>query len=177
MNRTTTGPGDLADVLRVLLLLQAALFLVLAIEALVFAGFFGPAAAGAAALSLAVTLGLLFARARLHRLARRGRRLLVAFEGFLLAIAALDALLAYLMADQLLGLMPALTRGVLPVVIVLLLRRLNPGSAEPAQPVLEAPLAAAAGSSAPGVSASGVSAPGVSASGVSGPATSAGGAA
>jgi hypothetical protein len=136
MNRTTTGPGDLADVLRVLLLLQAALFLVLAIEALVFGGLFGPTALGGAALSLAVALGLLAARARLERLGRRGRRLLLGLQGVLLAGAVLDTLLAYLMADQLLGLVPALTRGVLPVAIVVLVRQVGRTPAGAALPGL-----------------------------------------
>lgn len=151
MNRMTTGPGDLLDVLRVLLLLQAALYLVFAIEALVFAGFFGPSALGAVALSLAVTLGLLIARARLDRLARRGRRLLAGFEGLLLAVAVLDAGLALLAAGQLLGLVPALTRGVLPIAIVLLLRRLVRTPAEPASPAFEATHPPAADALDPGV--------------------------
>lgn len=134
MNRTTTGPGDLLDVLRVLLLLQAALFLVAAIEGLVFQAFFGPTALGSGALSLLVGGGLLVARARLGRLARRGRRLLVGFEGFVLTIAVLETALALVMAGQLLGLVPAITRGLLPIAIVVLVRRLGRTVAEPGVP-------------------------------------------
>lgn len=140
MNRSTS-PADLLDVLRVLLLLQVSLFVVAAIEAAAFVGFFGPGGLGSVVLSLAAATFVLVTRRRLDRLGRRGRRALVALEVVLVGSLALDTILALAMAGQVPGLMPAITQGLLPIAIVRLVRRAAaiPGGTPPADTVPSEP--------------------------------------
>ncbi|HKW78102.1 MAG TPA: hypothetical protein VJQ09_03320 [Candidatus Limnocylindria bacterium] len=111
----------LRDVIRVLLLVQAAILLASTIEAFVFSGFFAGGSRLTVVLSGAAALTVLFARSRLDGSLRR--RLLYMVEGFIVATFGLDMLLALLMTHASPPLVAILTAFALPLAIVALLRR------------------------------------------------------
>lgn len=116
--------SELIGVLRVLLLLQGAVALLNTLEAM-----FWEAAAPTGALiptillSGAVSVTLLALAAGVGRPWRRARRLILIVESFVLLFALLDLGLALAIAHAPLGLVAILTRLVLPIAVIKILRR------------------------------------------------------
>jgi hypothetical protein len=122
MERTTGQAGDLVEVVRVLVLMQGAILVATTIEAAIFSVAFGPAAGpgvlltgGAAVLTLATSRGL--GRGR-----RWARRLTVGAECAILAGAILELALSVLLAGATFGIVPTLTRLVVPIVVIVAIR-------------------------------------------------------
>jgi hypothetical protein len=115
-------PSDeLLDVIRVLLLIQAAILVATTIEAVIW-GLAFRAPAATALLSGIAAVGLLIGRARLRAEGAGTRRLIYVIQGFLLATVAIDALLAVALIGALPPPVALLTRLVLPVSVIGLLR-------------------------------------------------------
>ena len=111
------------DIIRILVLIEAAIASVMAIEALAAIAFSGPAAAPlvvAAVLAAAATLWLVRG---IGRRSKRARKVAIWLQVGILIVAALDLLLAILLAQRGLELVPTLTRVVLPVTVFRLLRK------------------------------------------------------
>jgi hypothetical protein len=117
--------GGLVEVVRVLLLLQGAFATLVVVELGLWIGFSGmvgglgvslllTAASAAAAFILAAALG---------RHARLARRLTFLIEGAILLLALVDLGLAVFIAHRSLDLVPTITRLVMPVVVIVVLRR------------------------------------------------------
>ena len=123
MDTTRSTNDDLLDVARALLLLQGAILLATTIEALVWGSAFGGSAGPAFLLSAASTVVILVARVRVRPGRAWSRRLVYAVEGLILATLAIDTLLAVVLTQELPPLVALLTRFVLPVSIIALLRR------------------------------------------------------
>jgi hypothetical protein len=122
MNMTRQPGDDLLDVARVLLLLQGAILLATTIEALIWGVAFG-AAGFSVLLSAVAAMALLIARARVRPDRRGVRRIVYVVEGVVLVTLAVDTTLALLVTR---GTPPALaiiTRLVIPVAVIALLRR------------------------------------------------------
>jgi hypothetical protein len=122
MERTTSQSGDLVEVVRVLVLMQGAILVATTIEAALFGLAFGPATAptvlitaGAAVLTLAASRGL-------GRRKRWARRLTIGAEFAILAGALLELALSALVAGAAFGIVPTLTRLVVPVIAIVALR-------------------------------------------------------
>ncbi len=119
----TSDHGSLVEVAVVLVFIQGAILVVGAVEAMVFASFVGPG--GIASILLAVvaaglTLGTAWGLARHRRLARRWA--LVAETGVIL-VAGLDTALSFAIAGTGPGVVLVLSRIVIPIVVIGLLRR------------------------------------------------------
>ena len=119
MDTRQRSTGDLIDVVRVLLLLQAAILIVTTIEALVLGMAFG-AGAAPAAFSATSALAILFARARIRS---GSRKPLYIVEGTLLLSLAVDAALMTFLRGGTPPLTTLITRGLIPVMVVALVRR------------------------------------------------------
>jgi len=125
--QSPAAPRGILELARVVVLLQGAILVATTLEALVWAGFFGPTAGpsivlsgGAAALTLAAAWALGRPAGRLVRLARRWT--LIAETG-VIAVALIDLGLAFAIAGAPFGLVPALTRLAIPVAVIVLLSR------------------------------------------------------
>ena len=124
----TTHPSPQMDtsalgVIRTLLLLQGGIAVMSTLEALVAAATFGPFSALVVVLTGgAAFLTLMSARGVVRR-SRRARTTAIWLEGFVLAFAVVDLILAILLAKRGLELVPVLTRIVLPIAVIRLLRR------------------------------------------------------
>ena len=113
---------SVVGVVRILLLIQGAIAVLSTMEVLL-AGvaqgiLLGPIillTAGAALLTLIVARGV-------RRRSRRARKAAIWLEGFVLLFAAVDLLLALALAHQALELVPFLTRIVLPIAVIRILR-------------------------------------------------------
>lgn len=112
---------DLLDVVRVLLLVQAAVLVATTIEAVIW-GLAFRAPASTAVLSGAAAVGLLIGRARLRTERAGTRRLIYGIEGFLVASLLIDALLAIVLIGALPPPVALLTRLVVPLSVIGLLR-------------------------------------------------------
>ncbi|HEX4744375.1 MAG TPA: hypothetical protein VFW12_06865 [Candidatus Limnocylindria bacterium] len=140
MDTTRTANEDLLDIARALLLLQGAILLATTIEALVWGTAFGGSARPSFLLSAASAAVILVARVRIRAGRAWSRRLVYAVEGLILATLAIDAVLAVALTQSLPPLVALLTRSVLPVSVIALLRRAARAtrpSAETAQLALE----------------------------------------
>lgn len=122
MERTTSQAGDLVEVVRVLVLMQGAILVATTIEAALFGLAFGPSTApgvlftaGAAVLTLAASRGL-------GRRKRWARRLTISAEFAILAGGLLELALSVLVVGAAFGIVPTLTRLVLPIVAIVALR-------------------------------------------------------
>ena len=110
-------------VARVLLTVQGVIGLVATVEALIFGTAFG------AVLSLAVVVTVggaamtLWLAAAVVRRSRRARKLALILQIGWLSFAAIDMLLAGFLTQRGLELVPVLTRVVLPLAIIVILRR------------------------------------------------------
>lgn len=118
-------PGSAVDVARALLVVQGAVAATAALEVAVWAAFGMPVGVpvlltgGAALLTLALAAGV-------GRRSRLARRLVILAEVAWVALALVDMALAVALARRGLELVPVLTRILLPLAVVRLLRR--PGS-------------------------------------------------
>jgi len=123
MDTNRREADDLLDIARVLLLVQGAILVATTIEALVW----GMAFAGASGLPVLLSGGaavlILVGRARLQAGRSRSRRFVYAVEGFTLAFFALDLVLAIALTGTPPPAVALLTRFVLPVSVIYLLRR------------------------------------------------------
>ena len=115
-------PRDLVEVVRVLVLLQGAVLVASTLESLFFLAIFGPLTgptvvltAVAAALTLAVAWGI-------GRRSRRARRIALVAEAAIVAGALLDLALSIVMAGQVLPLVAIVTRLLLPIAVIAILR-------------------------------------------------------
>lgn len=120
--QTPHTPADRLEIVRVLLLLQGAILVATTIEALIWNLAFAGGGA-AAVISGTAAVVVLVARARLRPDRRGIRRLVYIVEGFLLAGLLLDTVLALVVTQALPPGVALLTRLVLPVVVISLLRR------------------------------------------------------
>jgi hypothetical protein len=114
---------DLLDVARVLLLVQGAILVATTLEALFWSFVFAGAAGAPVWLSGTAATTILVARARLRADRRRIRRIVYGIEVVILASIAIDTALAIALAGALPPLVALLTQLVLPLSVILLLRR------------------------------------------------------
>ncbi|HET8569352.1 MAG TPA: hypothetical protein VFM93_10250 [Candidatus Limnocylindria bacterium] len=127
---------QLLDVVRALVLLQGAILVAATIEALIWGSAFGGGAATAVP-SAAAAAALLVARANVGNERRWARRVLFVVEGALIATIAIDGALALLITRALPPATALVTRLLIPLAVIALLRRARAAAAA-------APLAAAA---------------------------------
>ncbi len=124
----TTSPTPAMDtsvlgVVRVLLLIQGGIALLSTLEVAVAGMAVGPAVAPLVALNLLAAVLTLAAARGVARRSRRSRRLAISLEWIVLLFAIVDLLLALVLAQRSLELVPLLTRVALPFAVIRLLRR------------------------------------------------------
>lgn len=123
MDMTRRPADDLLDLARVLLLLQGSILVATTIESLIWGLAFAGAAAAPLLLSGGAAVVILVARARL-RADRRGiRRLVYGVEGFTVAFLGIDLVLAIALTGTPPPPVALLTRFVLPVSVIYLVRQ------------------------------------------------------
>ena len=120
---TRRAADDYLDLARVLLLLQGSIFVAMTIESLIWGIAFAGAAAAPLLLSGWAAAAILVARARLRVDRRWTRRLVYGVEGFTLAFFALDLALAIALTGTPPPAVAVLTRFVLPVSVIFLVRQ------------------------------------------------------
>ena len=128
METTYTSPQmdtSVLGVIRTLLLIQGGIALMSTLEALLAAATFGPLAAPVVVLTGGAAFLTLMAARGVVRRSARARKTAIWLEGFVLVFAVVDFFLAIVLAKRGLELVPVLTRVVLPIVIIRLLRRRN----------------------------------------------------
>lgn len=123
MDMTRRPADDVLDLARVLLLLQGSILVATTIEALIWGMAFAGAAAAPLLLSGGAAVAILVARARLRADRRWTRRLVYGVQGFTLAFLALDLALAIVLTGTPPPAVALLTRFVLPVSVIYLLRQ------------------------------------------------------
>jgi hypothetical protein len=126
MDTNSRPPEDFLDLARVLLLLQGSILVATTIESLIWGMAFGGAAAAPLLLSGGAAVVILVARARLRADRRWTRRLVHGVQGFTLAFLALDLALAITLTGTPPPAVALLTRFVLPVCVIYLLRQSAP---------------------------------------------------
>lgn len=140
-SRSTRGADrGLVEVAASLLLLQGSFTLLNALEAGLSGLVSGtwPVLLPAIGVNAAATALVLAVAAGLRRRSRRARRLALLVECLTLLIAAVDLGLSVALAREPFDLMPTVTRIVLPVVVIVLLRRPSVRATFPARPAREA---------------------------------------
>jgi len=121
---TIRRPADeLLDVARVLLLLQGSILVATTIESLIWGVAFAGAAAAPLLLSGAAAVLILVSRARLRADRRWTRKLVYGVQGFTLVFLALDLALAIALTGTPPPAVALLTRFVLPVSVIYLVRQ------------------------------------------------------
>jgi hypothetical protein len=131
METSRRPADDLLEVARVLLLLQGSILVATTIEALIWGFVFAGAAGTPVFMSGAAAATILVARVRLRADHRWTRRLVYAVEGLTLAVLAIDTILAIVLAGALPPAVALLTRLVLPMSVIVLLRRSARATAAP----------------------------------------------
>ena len=116
------GFAERTEVLRVLLLLQAAILVVTTVEAAIFGAAFAGAPGMPFLLSAVATVGVFAARARVGSPGAWPRRLLYVVEGVLIASIGIDTVFALFVTHVAPPLLAALTRFVVPLAVIALLR-------------------------------------------------------
>jgi hypothetical protein len=119
MNERTT---TLVDVVRILVLIQAAIATVTVIEVGIWAASGAPLGP-IVLLNLAFAVGLLYLTAGIHRRSRRARKTLLWIEVTVIVFAAIDMILSLLLAQRSLELVPLMTRFALPFAVFRILRK------------------------------------------------------
>ena len=121
MNQPTTPVEDVLDLIRVLVFIQILVIFATAIEGLIFGAFAGAPGPGL----LTATAGLLTAWAYrgLLRRSARARIWLIRYQRASILLGVIDLFLAIFVAGRWLGLVPTLTRLVLPWVLIRFLKR------------------------------------------------------
>jgi hypothetical protein len=109
------------DVVRVLLLLQGAILVANTIEAGLFAVAFSAGVVPSVLATAFAAVAIFIGRARLGHGGRRSRRAIYVVEGVIIAMLALDVILALVLTHQTVPAMAVLTRFVLPVAVIALL--------------------------------------------------------
>jgi hypothetical protein len=122
MERTTGQTGDIVEVVRVLVLMQGAVLVATTIEAALFGIAFGPAAGPAFLFTAAAALLTLATARGLGRRRRWARRLTIVAETVVLAGGLIELGLALALTGAASGLVPILTRVVVPIVVIVALR-------------------------------------------------------
>ena len=141
MEKTGRYDEDLLDLARVLLLVQGAILVATTIEALLWSFVFAGTAGAPVWFSGAAAVMILVARGRLRADRRRARRIVYAVETVILVSLAIDTVLAIVLAGALPPIVALLTQLILPLSVVLLLRR----SARAAMPASSSILARSEG--------------------------------
>jgi len=131
MDTTRRPTDDFLDVARALLLLQGSILVATTIEAVIWGMAFAGAAATPFLLSGGAAVVILVARARLRADRHWTRRLVYGVEGFTLAFFALDLALAIALTGTPPPAVGILTRFVLPVSVIFLLRQSARATAVP----------------------------------------------
>ena len=132
MDTTRSAAEDLLDVARALLLLQGAILVATTIEAVIWDMAFAGSAGVPFLLSGGAAVAILVARARVRADRRMTRRLVYGVEGFTLAFFALDLALAVALTGTPPLAVAILTRFVLPVSVIFLLRQSARAAGAPA---------------------------------------------
>ena len=122
MERTTGQTGDLVEVARVFVLMQGAVLVATTIEAAIFGVAFGPAAGSAFVLTACAAVLTLATARGLGRRRRWARKVTIVAEVAILAGALLELGLSLLVLGAAIGLVPILTRVVVPIVVIAALR-------------------------------------------------------
>lgn len=120
---STQMDTSVLGVIRTLLLIQGGIAVMSTLEALLAAAAFGPLSAPIVVLTGGAAFLTLMAARGVVRRSPRARTTAIWLEGLVLAFAVVDLFLAIVLARRGLELVPVLTRMVLPVVIIRLLRR------------------------------------------------------
>ena len=126
MEKTRRQAEDLLEVARVLLLVQGAILFATTIEALVWGGVFAGVAGVPVFTSGAAAVLLLVARVRLRADRRWTRRIVYGVEVVTLVFLAIDTVLAVALTRALPPVVTLLTQLVLPMSVIVLLRRSAP---------------------------------------------------
>ncbi|MCH7584753.1 MAG: hypothetical protein IH941_06295 [Acidobacteria bacterium] len=119
MNERTT---TLVDVVRILVLIQAAIATVTLIEVGVWA-LSGAPLGPIVLLNLAFATGLLYLTAGIRKRSRRARKALLWIEVIVIVFASIDLILSLLLAQRPLELVPLMTRLALPFGVFRILRK------------------------------------------------------
>jgi uncharacterized membrane protein (DUF2068 family) len=119
MNERTT---TLVDVVRILVLIQAAIATVTVIEVGIWAASGSPLGP-IVLLNLAFATGLLYLTAAIRRRSRRARKTLLWIEVTVIVFAVIDLILSLLLTQRPLELVPLMTRFVLPFAVFRILRK------------------------------------------------------
>ena len=117
------SPQGRIEVIRILVLVEAAIAVVMSVEALGAVAFGGPAGAPIAVIAALAAIATLWLVRGIRRRRRRARRLALWLQGGIVFFALVDLALAILVAQRGLELVPTLTRLVLPIAIFRLLRK------------------------------------------------------
>ncbi len=114
---------SIVGVVRTLLLVQGGIAVMSTVEAIIAGVALGGLAFPIVLLTAGAAVFTLLAARGVVRRSRRARKTVIWLEGFVLFFAAIDLLLAMALAKRGLELVPTLTRIVVPIVIIRLLRR------------------------------------------------------
>jgi hypothetical protein len=123
MDATRRSADDFLDIARVLLLLQGSILVATTIEAVVWGMAFAGAAAAPLLFTGAAAVVIPVARARLRADRHWTRRLVYGVEGFTLAFLAIDLAFAIALTGTPSPAVALLTRFVLPVSVIFLVRQ------------------------------------------------------
>jgi len=123
MDMSRRQGDELREVVRVVLLVQGAILVATTIEALIWSIAFAGAAGPSFVMSATMAATLLVARAHLRVDRRWSRRLVYIVEGVLVGTLAIDTALALAITGTILPPVALLTRFVLPLSVIALLRR------------------------------------------------------
>ena len=132
MNNSRRTSGDLLEVARVLLLVQGAALLATTVEALIWGLAFAGSGGVPFLMSGVAAAVILVARVRLRADRQWSRRLVYVVEGFTLATFAIDSALSIALTGAIPPAVAILTRLVLPIAVIALLRRSANGKETPA---------------------------------------------
>ncbi len=114
---------DLVEVVWILVFMQGTILIASTLEAFLFLAAFGPAATPSALLTGAAAVLTLVTAAGVGRRARWARRWTLPAEAGVFLGGSIDLALALLLTGAPLGLVPVITRLVVPVAVIKLLRR------------------------------------------------------
>lgn len=120
--RKVRGDGSSIEIIRMLVLIQGAIALTSTLEVAAASALSGFATLPLVAVNLAAAMLALWLAAALARHSRFARRTTILVQLSILLIAGIDLLLSLFLADQPLELVPTLTRIVLPITVIRMLR-------------------------------------------------------
>ncbi len=116
------GDGTAIEIVRMLVMLQGAIAVLSTVEVLVAGAAFGFVTAPLVLVNLAAATLALWLAAGLARYSRLARRTTIVVQVLILLIATIDLLLALILTQQPLELVPTLVRFVLPITVIRMLR-------------------------------------------------------